>query len=219
VVKFLVTVLVIWRIEFVGRRTLLIAGTSLIAIGLLALIVAFGGSKNFANDNDADNGESTTWSPLTNLKTFHLALPGVLLVVCGYSMSFGPLTWLLTSELFPTDIRGRALGVSTIVTYCCAALVTRTFLSAQASLGPSKVFAFYCVVTISGVIFEYLAIPDTGEKTVEQIDEALSRMYWWRFDSIALSLIDEDIPIDSVVEPSRIEMSPSPSQLSLPSLS
>ena len=90
-VKFIVTVLVIWRIEFVGRRILLLAGTSLIAIGLLALIVAFGGSTYFTN-NDAAAEEDSSWSPLTNLKTFHLALPGVLLVVTGYSMSFGPLT-------------------------------------------------------------------------------------------------------------------------------
>jgi hypothetical protein len=89
-VKFIVTVLVIWRIEFVGRRTLLIAGTSLIAIGLIALIVAFGGSTYLTNSEGVD--EDSSWSPLANLKTFHLALPGVLLVVTGYSMSFGPLT-------------------------------------------------------------------------------------------------------------------------------
>ena len=127
----------------------------------------------------------------------------------------------MTSELFPTDIRGRALGASTIVTYCCAALVTRTFLSAQSMIGPSKVFAIYCIVTMFGVIFEYLAIPDTGEKTVEQIDDALSRMHWWRFDSIALSQIDDqDVsPTNSNNEPSsRIEMSPSPSNESLPGL-
>jgi MFS family permease len=206
--KFLVTVLVILRIEYVGRRILLLAGTSLIAIGLLALIIAFGGSK-------ADTNESA-WSPLTNLKTFHLALPGVLLVVCGYSMSFGPLTWLLTSELFPTDIRGRALGFSTIVTYCCAALVTRTFLSAQSILGPSKVFAVYCIITMFGVLFEYLAIPDTGERTVEEIDKALAGMYWWRFDSIVLSQVDQDL--STTGDGSKIDLSPPTSQFSLPDL-
>jgi Sugar (and other) transporter len=128
--------------------------------------------------------------------------------------------WLLTSELFPTEIRGRALGVSTIVTYCCAALVTRTFLSAQTVLGPSKVFAIYCIITVFGIIFEYLAIADTGEKTVEQIDEALGAMYWWRFDSIALSQIDDQQDASPCHEgrQSNIEMSPSPSLDSLPSI-
>lgn len=90
-VKFVVTTLVILRIEYVGRRTLLLAGTSLIALGLAALIIAFGGSTNYVDDEYDESGPSF-WNPLTQLKTFHLALPGVLLVVTGYSMSFGPLT-------------------------------------------------------------------------------------------------------------------------------
>jgi MFS family permease len=90
-VKFVVTVLVIWRIEYVGRRILLLAGTSLIALGLLALIIAFGGSTSYVEEEQEDE-RSSFWNPLTELKTFHLALPGVLLVVTGYSMSFGPLT-------------------------------------------------------------------------------------------------------------------------------
>lgn len=180
-VKFLVTILVIWRIEYVGRRNLLLGGMVLISLGMFALIVAFGGS-------DSDDPDS--WS--TNLKTFHLALPGVLFVVCGYSMSFGPLTWLLTSELFPTEIRGRALGASTIITYLCASAVTRTFLSASTALGPAKVFAVYGIVTTCGIVFAYLAIPDTGEKTVAQIEDALQSMWWWRYDAIALSQKDQN---------------------------
>jgi MFS family permease len=180
-VKFVVTVLVIWRIEYVGRRKLLLLGMTCISLGMFALIVAFGGSGS----DDPDS-----WS--TNLKTFNLALPGVLLVVCGYSISFGPLTWLLTSELFPTEIRGRALGASTIITYLCASLVTRTFLSASSAFGPAKVFGIYCIVTTVGIVFAYLAIPDTGEKTVEQIEDALRHMWWWRYDSILLMQIEED---------------------------
>lgn len=162
-VKFGVTVVVIWRIEQVGRRTLLLLGMALIALGMFALVVAFGGSIST------------------------LALPGVLLVVCGYSMSFGPLTWLLTAELFPTEIRGRALGASTIVTYLCASLVTNTFLSTSAAIGPAKVFAIYCAVTTMGMFFAFLAIPDTGEKSVEQIEDALQSMWWWRYDALSQS--------------------------------
>jgi hypothetical protein len=118
-----------------------------------------------------------------------------------------------------------SLGVSTIVTYGCAAVVTRTFLSAQTILGPSKVFAIYCVITIFGLFFEYLSIPDTGEKTVDQIDEALSGMYWWRFDAIALSQIDQDAAPATAPDVHHrssssqiIEMNPSPSLDSPPSL-
>ncbi len=218
-VKFIVTVIVILRIEYMGRRFLLIFGNILIATGLLALVIAFGGSSNNllgAEDEGEDDGSS--WSPLTNIKTFHLALPGVLLVVSGYSMSFGPLTWLLTSEIFPTEIRGRALGYSTIISYMCGALATETFLHAQSMLGPSFVFGIYCIITVAGAMFAYLAIPDTGAKTVEEIDESLSRMYWWKYSAISLSQNDEDGMDGASTTSSVSEMVRHPSQLSVHSL-
>lgn len=208
-VKFVVTILVIWRIEYIGRRSLLIFGNCLIALGLLALVVAFGGSNNTATSGDADGeNDAASWSPMTNIKTFDLALPGVLLVVSGYSMSFGPLTWLLTSEIFPTEIRGRALGYSSIITSMCGAISTQTFLYGQSILGPSFVFGIYCVITVAGVMFAYLAIPDTGGKTIVEIEESLNQMYWWKYSSIALSQDDEGCMGRST---NRSEMVPSPS--------
>jgi hypothetical protein len=84
------------------------------------------------------------------------------LVVSGYSMSFGPLTLLLTSELFPAEIRGRALGANTIVTYLCA-VITYTFLSAKNCLARLCIW-FPLIVTLLGICFAYTAIPDTGER-------------------------------------------------------
>ena len=218
-VKFFVTILVIWRIEYMGRRFLLISGNILIAIGLLALVIAFGGSSNNIVGVEDEAESSAFWSPLTNIKTFHLALPGVLLVVSGYSMSFGPLTWLLTSEIFPTEIRGRALGYSTIITYMCGALATETFLYTQSLLGPSFVFGIYCIIAVTSALFGYLAIPDTGGKTVEEIEESLSQMYWWKYSAIALSQNDEDGGADCVSTSDSIsEMVRNPSQLSVHSL-
>lgn len=174
-VKFAVTVLVIWKIESIGRRVLLLWGMGTVAAGLLFIAVAFAGASVPPPDGIEVNvvGDSRS-------RGLYLALPGVLLVVCGYSMSFGPLTWLLTSELFPTDIRGRALGVSTIITYLCASLVTFTFLSAQALVGASIVFMMYLFVTCTGLIFALLAIPDTGGKNANEIEGDLDSMLWWQ---------------------------------------
>jgi MFS family permease len=186
-VKFGVTVLVIARIHTIGRRNLLLSGMVVIAVGLLCLTVAFGGFTY--TEGEAD--DEASWTTVDS--GFQLALPGVLLVVSGYSMSFGPLTWLLTSELFPTEFRGRALGVSTIVTYLCASLVTRTFLMAQSWMGPSKVFACYLLVTVMGIVFSFMAIPDTGDKTLEQIEVTLRGMPWWRFEHIVVGQRDESL--------------------------
>ena len=167
IVKFITTVLVIWRIEYVGRRNLLLLGMSVICIGLCMLTLAF-----VVGSDEIVNGE------LVPSGGMYLALPGVLLVVVGYSASFGPLTWLLTSELFPTDIRGRALGISTIVTYLCACLTTSTFLTAQSWFG-GFVFLVNAAFTLLGLVFSHLAISDTAGKTVGEIDQELCGMWWW----------------------------------------
>lgn len=182
-VKFFVTVLVIWKIETLGRRPLLLAGIAAIAFGLSMLIFASGvpGSSirgsTFQSDlcdNDCVPDESN------NGDGFFFAFTGVMLVVCGYSMSFGPLTWLLTSELFPTDVRGRALGISTVINFGSAIVVTSTFLSMQSALGNTALFGSYLFVSVVGFLFALTAIPETKEKSVEQINAELGRMLWWR---------------------------------------
>jgi Sugar (and other) transporter len=164
-VKFIVTVLVIWKIEHYGRRALLLCGMIIIAVGLLLLTIAFTDTSALMMSSNNYNAS--------------VSLIGVILVVTGYSMSFGPLSWLLTSELFPTEIRGRALGASTIVTYLCASVVTNTFLSAQTIFGSSAVFAFYMIITMFGLCFAFLAIPDTGGKNYDEITDSLDTMPWW----------------------------------------
>lgn len=170
-VKFIITVLVIWKIERLGRRFLLLSGMATLAVGLVCLIL----------------------SSLSDAGKPALALPGGLLVVCGYSMSFGPITWLMTSELFPTSIRGRALGASTVVTYLMAALVTNTFLSLQSTFGTSMVFGFYLTVTLLGLVFVFLAIPETGGKSVHEISIDLGEMPWWRKSDIATVMSSEHL--------------------------
>lgn len=90
------------------------------------------------------------------------------------------MTWLLTSELFPSNIRGRAIGISTIIIYICASLVTSSFLSMEMLFGPSVVFLSYALVTLVATVFANIAIPDTGKKSTEEIDELLNAMWFWR---------------------------------------
>lgn len=49
--------------------------------------------------------------------------------VVAYAFSFGPVTWLILSELFPDDIRGRAVSLATIFNWGGNLVVSLTFLS------------------------------------------------------------------------------------------
>jgi len=167
-VKFVVTLFVIWRIEFLGRRSLLIGGMGVIAASTLMLTIAFW------NQEHGDEEYMTPASAAVSL----VAMIGV---AAGYAASFAPLTWLLISEMFHPKFRGRALGSSTIITYLSAALVSFFFLSAQSKLGPSFPFMAYCIITVLGVFFAAFAIPDTGGKDPNEIEADMKQMRWWRW--------------------------------------
>lgn len=163
VLKFFTTCVVIWKVEKMGRRVLLLSGMACIVVALAFLCIAF------ASQSDQDG-------------TVHqyLGLAGVYGVAGGYAASFGPLTWLVTSELFPSSIRGRALGFATIVTYITAALVSRTFLSLQNAVGLSACFALYLLATVLSIGFVFLGVPDTGdEKEAETINREMDLMWMW----------------------------------------
>lgn len=165
VLKFFTTCFVIWKIEKFGRRTLLLLGLSIITVSLLLLTIAFSFQRE---DEDLP------------MATKILALIGIFGVAGGYACSFGPLTWLLVSELFPTSIRGRALGGSSIISYCAGAIVSYSFLSVQKSFGPSAPFIIYLILTVLSIGFAYVAIPDTAGKDADFIQLELEKRWSWR---------------------------------------
>eukprot|EP00559_Dactyliosolen_fragilissimus_P002988 CAMPEP_0184864214 /NCGR_PEP_ID=MMETSP0580-20130426/14136_1 /TAXON_ID=1118495 /ORGANISM="Dactyliosolen fragilissimus" /LENGTH=602 /DNA_ID=CAMNT_0027362907 /DNA_START=112 /DNA_END=1920 /DNA_ORIENTATION=+ len=167
--KFLTTSIIIWRIEYVGRRFLLLLGMTIIGVSLLILSISFAGYEDESDD-------FTTFEKVASMI-------GVLGVAVGYAMSFGPLNWLIISEMFPTSIRGRALGLSTIITYVSASIVSYTFLSVQSKFGSSIPFSIYFGLTSLSLIYAFVSIPDTGERSPKEIEVEMDTMWWWRRSS------------------------------------
>lgn len=58
--------------------------------------------------------------------------------------------------------------------------MTGTFLSAKEWLGGPAVFGMYLGCTLAGLLFSWLAIPDTADKNPIEIEESMSKMRWWR---------------------------------------
>eukprot|EP01083_Nonionella_stella_P098564 277206_1 len=173
VAKFATTCLVILKIEKIGRKLLLLSGMSVIALSLLLLIIAYS-SEGGRMENDDVDGDGEHHIPLTGKI---IATIGVFGVAIGYAMSFGPLTWLLVSELFPSSIRGRALGGTTVLTYLSASVVSYTFLSGQDIFGPSIPFAVYFILTMLSIVFAHVSITETADKTPDVIHAELERMW------------------------------------------
>jgi len=160
VVKFATVCYAIKKVEVLGRRSLLLTGMSIIAISLCTLSLAY--------LLEGDNQMSLFGKMIATLSVFGVA--------GGYSLSFGPLVWLMVSELFPSSIRGRALGLSTIISYAAASLVSLTFLTGQ-DKGLYVPFSIYSVLTIVSIIFAKKYVPDTGNKSSEEIHHELKAVW------------------------------------------
>jgi len=150
----LFTVVAIWTVDKVGRKPLMIFG----AAGMGFCLAAAG---------------SAFWLNRTGL--------GLLVFILGYiacfSLSVGPVTWVILSEIFPNKIRGRAMAIATFCLWVANLIVSQTFpmmdenawLVDKFNHGfPFFVYAGFCAVL---VLFMVVAVPETKGKTLEAIEQ------------------------------------------------
>eukprot|EP00041_Stephanoeca_diplocostata_P024267 m.609563 g.609563 ORF g.609563 m.609563 type:complete len:324 (+) comp22490_c0_seq5:1267-2238(+) len=168
IIKLLSVVLALRKVDEIGRRTLLLAGTAVMTTCLATLTavshwfpvqkVETGGGDNTSTEGPlmtSHGSVSTTALPaeIPSLPpwirwTMFLC---IFVFVAAYAFSFGPVTWLLLSELFPDNIRARAVGVATVVNWSANLTVSATFLSLMETIGFDGTFLIYTCVGVSGV--------------------------------------------------------------------
>ncbi len=62
-----------------------------------------------------------------------LAFVALVGFVCSYSFSFGPITWVVLSEIFPASTKGRAMALATAANWLGNIIVSATFLEATST--------------------------------------------------------------------------------------
>ena len=150
-VNVLFTLIAIWKIDHLGRRPLLIAGV----IGILASLIIIGSLFYF------------------NITNTYLLLIFILLFIACFAFSYGPVIWVLLSEIFPTKIRGKAMSLATFSLWIGTALVgqlTPVFLE---KLKPAGTFWLFAVLTAPALYLAIKIIPETKDKSLEEIER-----YW-----------------------------------------
>ncbi|MCG9790894.1 D-xylose transporter XylE [Flavobacterium algicola] len=152
-VNLLFTILAIQTVDRVGRKPLMIIGAVGMAVAMFAIGTAF-----FVG----------------SLGVF--ALVCMLVYVAAFAMSWGPVAWVLLSEIFPNDIRGKALAVAVAAQWISNYVVSWTFpmmdknsyLLAQFNHG----FAYwiYGLMGVLAAIFVWKYIPETKGKSLEEMN-------------------------------------------------
>lgn len=157
------------------------AGVGIITVSLLFLAFAF--AVRWEDKYVTDSGQTE----LSHSKVQHaLVLIGCTGVVAGFALSYGAINWLITSELSPSSIRGRILGLSTVLNHGCAALVSYTFLSGQEKYGAAMPFWLYFFCSLVSFAFILVALPETGGVAGgdgEDVESLLDDTLFWSKDN------------------------------------
>ena len=106
-----------------------------------------------------------------------LALIAMSAYIAGFAFSWGPITWVLLSEIFPNAIKGKALGIAVAAQWIANWVVTTTFSIMDGSTPLNNAFHhgfaywIYGAMSVLAALFVLRWVPETKGKSLEAIQE------------------------------------------------
>ncbi|XP_073024107.1 D-xylose-proton symporter-like 3, chloroplastic [Primulina eburnea] len=153
VFKLLMTGVAVLKVDDLGRRPLLIAGVGGLATSLLLLSAYY-----------------------QFLGEFPFVAVGALLLYVGcYQISFGPISWLMVSEIFPLRTRGKGISLAVLTNFGSNAIVTFAFYPLKELLGAGNLFLLFGGIAVLAVVFVTVYVPETKGLSLEEIESKISK--------------------------------------------
>lgn len=145
-VNVIFTVLAIMTVDKYGRKPLLMIGSIGMAIGMFAI----GG--------------------LAFMKVIGIStLIFIIIYTASFMMSWGPICWVLISEIFPNKIRGRAIAIAVAAQWAANYFISSTY-PAMMELSGGMTYSFYGIMSVLSFIFVWKMVPETKGKTLEEME-------------------------------------------------
>jgi SP family sugar:H+ symporter-like MFS transporter len=155
IVNILTTLIAIALIDKVGRKPLLLIGSTGMAITLGTMAVIFG------------TAHLVDGKPHLEGAAGPIALVAANLFVVSFGMSWGPVVWVLLGEMFPNRIRAAALGLAAAAQWAANWAITVTFPGLRNVLGVA--YGFYAICAVLSLIFVWRWVEETKGKTLEDM--------------------------------------------------
>jgi MFS transporter, SP family, xylose:H+ symportor len=93
-----------------------------------------------------------------------------------WKVGFGPITWLIISEVFPQSIRGPAVALAVQMNFLLNAVVQFGVPLLEQEFGLSFMFGLFGILTVYSIYFVHKKVPETRGLTLEEIEEKLGSM-------------------------------------------
>ncbi len=148
-VNLVATLFALAFVDSVGRRKLLGFGAigaffSHIVIGLLFMNGAIG------------------WPIVIAINAF----------VAFFACAIGPVKFVIVSEIFPNQVRGKAIALATVFIWVTSALVAQVFPIVEAVTSPGVIYFFFAVELVLLLLVVKFLMPETKGRTIEDIERS-----------------------------------------------
>lgn len=152
-VNVIFTLIAIIYVDKFGRKPLLIIGSTGMTIGMLGMSIL------------AANGAFGV-----------ITLVFMVIYTASFMMSWGPIIWVLLSEIFPNRIRSSAMAIAVAVQWLANFTITSTYPSMM-DISGTMTYGFYGLMSLLSCLFVWKFVPETKGKTLEELENV------WRKDN------------------------------------
>ncbi|KAJ5301524.1 hypothetical protein PENANT_c002G05104 [Penicillium antarcticum] len=183
IVEFLFTIPAVLWVDQIGRKKILIAG----AIGMASCHFIVAGIIG-AYQHTFDDHKAAGW----------VAIVFVWIFVINFAYSWGPVAWIVTSEVFPLSMRAKGVslgGSSNWLNNFAVGTATSPFLE-KSNFGA---FIFFGCITSIAVVYVIFLVPETKGRTLEEMDELFGTTGMAAADNERKVRIERDIGLLALV--------------------
>jgi len=182
---FIFTGISCFLVDRYGRRKLLLSGSVGMFISLIPVSVyVYHYQFNMKQIIDfLSKQENTTYAIL--------ALMCILSFIAMFSIGWGPLPWLLMSELFPIKTRGIATAIVTFSNWSFVFTTTSSFCKVIYGIHIYGTLWTFAIIVVMGFFFTLFFVPETQGRPLEEVAELFIRrnllqvsIPWTRHDAL-----------------------------------
>jgi len=172
VVNLVFTLIALALIDRLGRRPLLIGGMSMVVLALAVTGFSFlYGNPQFVPN--AATGEAEL--VLTNQAAGPWIAAALVLYMACVALSICAVIWVLTPEIFPNRVRGRAMSIATLTNWGTNATSTFLFPWYVHRYGMHVGFFTFAGICFFGTLFFWRYVPETKGRSLEEIEKSWLR--------------------------------------------
>lgn len=146
-VNVVFTLIAIFTVDKWGRKPLLMVGSTGMAIGMFAIA-------------------GLAYFEIIGIST----LVFIIIYTASFMMSWGPICWVLISEIFPNKIRGKAVAIAVAAQWTANYLISSTY-PAMMEFSGAFTYGFYGVMSVLSLLFVWKMVPETKGKTLEEMEK------------------------------------------------